>query len=345
MAIGQRDQFLLAIDGGAHQHQDALTIFLQADVEVHAIGPEVDILLARERTSRPLAMFLLPGFAQACDGAGREPAGFSRGANQCLQRLGEVIAGNALEIEPGNQFLDRLALAQVRRQNLGAEPLAPGFRPPTITHPRLLDPNRPHARGDRTLRQIAVAHDLAMASVIHQMLAGGDPLAHFEIDGLREQPLSPIVKNLRQHIATAGRWKWEGVGDRLVHGGVLLARVGRLGVVQQPNVHRLFHAVIHKFWLYPVLNRIDKCLYGSINFLHGIPPTCPPSVRYQVCVDMNTHMQRDDFLKLWTSAWTGGLWAAPWSKALDDLTPQEAAWQPTSLKGEHRHSIWQIVNH
>src|SRR5437870_119190 len=56
-------------------------------------------------------------------------------------------------------------------------------------------------------------------------------------------------------------------------------------------------------------------------------------------------MQRDDLLQHWTSAWTGGLWAAPWSKGLEDLTPQQAAWQPTSIKGEHRHSIWQIVNH
>src|SRR5437762_4983574 len=56
-------------------------------------------------------------------------------------------------------------------------------------------------------------------------------------------------------------------------------------------------------------------------------------------------MQRDDLLQHWTSAWTGGLWAAAWSKALADLSPQQAAWQPTSLKGEHRHSIWQIVNH
>jgi hypothetical protein len=56
-------------------------------------------------------------------------------------------------------------------------------------------------------------------------------------------------------------------------------------------------------------------------------------------------MTREALLQHWNSAWTGGLWAAPWSKVLDDLTPQQAAWQPTSSKSEKKHSIWQIVNH
>jgi uncharacterized damage-inducible protein DinB len=36
-----------------------------------------------------------------------------------------------------------------------------------------------------------------------------------------------------------------------------------------------------------------------------------------------------------------GLWAAPWNKAVEGLTPQQAAWQPA----RGRHSIWQIINH
>jgi hypothetical protein len=45
--------------------------------------------------------------------------------------------------------------------------------------------------------------------------------------------------------------------------------------------------------------------------------------------------------KLWEEAWTEGLWAASWSKSIDGLTAQQAAWSP----GPGRHSIWQIVNH
>jgi len=66
-------------------------------------------------------------------------------------------------------------------------------------------------------------------------------------------------------------------------------------------------------------------------------------------------VQRNDLLKHWNDAWTGGLWYAPWGKALDDLTPQQAAWSPATASASasaggaasqpKRHSVWQIVNH
>jgi uncharacterized damage-inducible protein DinB len=49
----------------------------------------------------------------------------------------------------------------------------------------------------------------------------------------------------------------------------------------------------------------------------------------------------------WSEAWDAGLWAASWSKSLEGLTPEEAAWWPQSAAGVagRRHSIWQIVLH
>jgi uncharacterized damage-inducible protein DinB len=52
-------------------------------------------------------------------------------------------------------------------------------------------------------------------------------------------------------------------------------------------------------------------------------------------------MDRSSLLTWWNDAWTGGLWAVPWSKALDGLSAQQAAWKPAI----GRHSIWQNVNH
>lgn len=52
-------------------------------------------------------------------------------------------------------------------------------------------------------------------------------------------------------------------------------------------------------------------------------------------------MQREDLRKFWNDAWNEGLWAAAWSKSVDGLTAQQAAWKP----GPGRHSIWQIVHH
>jgi hypothetical protein len=45
----------------------------------------------------------------------------------------------------------------------------------------------------------------------------------------------------------------------------------------------------------------------------------------------------------WNDAWGEGLWAASWSKSLEGLTAQQAAWIPPS--NGRTHSIWQHVLH
>lgn len=52
-------------------------------------------------------------------------------------------------------------------------------------------------------------------------------------------------------------------------------------------------------------------------------------------------MNRTDLQRWWDTAWRDGLWAVGWEKALDGLSPQDAAWRPAA----GRHSIWQIVAH
>jgi DinB superfamily len=52
-------------------------------------------------------------------------------------------------------------------------------------------------------------------------------------------------------------------------------------------------------------------------------------------------VDRETLSSLWAEAWESGFWYAPWSKALEDLTPEQATWKQYS----ERHSIWQIVNH
>ena len=53
VAVGDGDQLLLAVGGRPHQDQDALPAPLQADVEVDAVGPDVDVMLARQRPLAP----------------------------------------------------------------------------------------------------------------------------------------------------------------------------------------------------------------------------------------------------------------------------------------------------
>jgi len=52
-------------------------------------------------------------------------------------------------------------------------------------------------------------------------------------------------------------------------------------------------------------------------------------------------MAREMLLELWKNWWDGDIWIAPWSKAIDGLTPQQAGWQPAP----ERHCIWQNVVH
>lgn len=47
------------------------------------------------------------------------------------------------------------------------------------------------------------------------------------------------------------------------------------------------------------------------------------------------------FRRLWGESWDQGIWITPWSKAINGLTPAQAAWSPAP----GRHSIWQNINH
>lgn len=52
-------------------------------------------------------------------------------------------------------------------------------------------------------------------------------------------------------------------------------------------------------------------------------------------------MDRTQLSAWWKEAWETGLWAAAWSRLVEDLSAAQAAWKPAPA----RHSIWQIVEH
>jgi len=52
-------------------------------------------------------------------------------------------------------------------------------------------------------------------------------------------------------------------------------------------------------------------------------------------------VEREPLAKLWEEAWSEGLWAASWAKAVEGLSAEQAAWQPQP----GRHCIWEIVKH
>ena len=67
IALADGDHLLGAVRRGAHQHQDALAIILQANVEVDAVGPHVHVALLGERALAPLLVLFLPDALEARD--------------------------------------------------------------------------------------------------------------------------------------------------------------------------------------------------------------------------------------------------------------------------------------
>jgi hypothetical protein len=83
----------------AHQHQDALAVFLQAEVRVNPIGPDIDVLLALQRTLRPLVVLLLPDLLEPRDGGGGQ--GRVAGPKDRRERIDEVARRGPLRYKNG----------------------------------------------------------------------------------------------------------------------------------------------------------------------------------------------------------------------------------------------------
>src|SRR5262249_18244432 len=155
------------------------------------------------------------------------------------QRLAEVARTDALEVEPGDQLLDTLGLAQVGRQDRRGELLALLGRP-AVVDAGLLHRDRAHAGGDGPLGQVAVADDLAASGGIAAVLVAVDPVGDLGLDGLGEQLLGALAEEVGEDVLGLGQWHDPRFGGSIDHGGVLLCRVGTLVDLRYTRVRRLF---------------------------------------------------------------------------------------------------------
>jgi hypothetical protein len=138
-----------------------------------------------------------------------------------------VAAADAFEVQPGNQLLDGLGLAQVRRQDLGAKFLGP-VGGPAIAHARLPHFDRTDTGRNRPFWQMAIANHLAAALGIDAVPMLLDPLGDLRFDRLRQQLLSARPENINQDVRRSGQWYNTNLLGTVNHGGVLLCRVGTL---------------------------------------------------------------------------------------------------------------------
>ena len=125
VAVGDGDQLLLAVGGRPHQDQDALPALLQADVEVDAVGPDVDVVLARQRPLAPGLVLVLPDGLEPGDGRGRQPRGVGAAKSPVIL--------SPRHAQPPNPPQTRVSAPphpenspSPRRAELGSFPLPPG---------------------------------------------------------------------------------------------------------------------------------------------------------------------------------------------------------------------------
>jgi hypothetical protein len=173
------------------------------NVEVDAVGPDVNVLFAIQRTAVPGLVLLLPDRHQPRDGRGAQPGRLR--TDQSLQGLGEVARADAFEVQPGDQFLHGLGLPQVRRQNRTAEPRhrLPGgidvlavrivSDDPPIQHARLRHRDRADAGDQRAGRVVAVANHELPPALVRQLGVPFDPGGDLSFHRLPQQALRTVA--------------------------------------------------------------------------------------------------------------------------------------------------------
>jgi hypothetical protein len=205
VAVDDGQELLLATGGRAHQDQDALTLLLESDVEVDAVGPDVHDPLVREVSTAPFLEVRLPDLLEPHDR--RRGEARSIRAEQRSQGFREVARGDALEVQPGNQLFDRLRPTQVRRQDRARELDATAILvDAAVVDTRAPDFDVSHARLDRALGAVTVAHDETMAGLITSSRVLRQVALDLRFQGCSEHALSAASKDLRERILRASDW-------------------------------------------------------------------------------------------------------------------------------------------
>ncbi len=121
VSVGQGDEFLAAIGAHADHHQQAELLLLEADLEVDAVDPQVDVIGAREVTLAESLRLVLPLAGEPGDRRGRQSGAR---AEKLLQRRTEVTRREPVQVQQW-QHLGHLrgGLACPRRQDRRGKPL------------------------------------------------------------------------------------------------------------------------------------------------------------------------------------------------------------------------------
>jgi hypothetical protein len=102
-ALGQRDQFLGAVQPHTHQHQNAGVRLPEPDLGVHPVRPHIHVVAVGEVALLERGMVVLPLLRQPGHGSRRQAG---RRAQELLQRGHEAPGRQSVQVEQRQHLAD-----------------------------------------------------------------------------------------------------------------------------------------------------------------------------------------------------------------------------------------------
>ena len=237
----EAEQFLLALRGGADQHQHALRLRLHPRLQVDAIGPDIHVAPRRQVAPLPARVVRFPLAPQPRDRRGRQVRRVL--AQQRSERLLEVAHRDPAQVEDRQQGIQAPGPPRPARQDGRGEADALATLAGAAVA-QLHPPHRDRADPglDQALRSMAVPHN-ALAPVRQpRALHRGQERLGFRLDGLRQQPAGAAPQDGRQRVVDLiGLAEWD--NGAIAHRGVSLLREVLAGS-SPASIRRLSHTAI-----------------------------------------------------------------------------------------------------
>ncbi len=198
VAVAQAYDILVADLVGADDHQQALPVMIEAGLEVDAVGPEIDIAPGREIPPLPPLVIFRPGGLQPGDGGRRQARGVR--TQQSRERLREIARRDALEVEPGQQLLERPGAPEIGRQDRRGEADGAAGHGLAIANPRPAHRDRADPGLHLPLRQITVPDNTPVPRAVDKIRVFGNEGGDLRLDRLGQKAPRTSPQHLRQRV-------------------------------------------------------------------------------------------------------------------------------------------------
>ena len=203
-AVDQAQNIFVAPLIRPDNHQHTLAILVHAGAEVDAVGPEIHIAPCRQIPFGPAFIILPPVGLQPGDGAGGQA--WRIRSQERSQGFREISRGNALEVKPGQQFLDRLCAPQIGRKDRRGE-LQPTTLWRPIPHPGHFHRHRADPGLNLALGQMAVPNQPATTGGIGLIGMGSEKGIQLGLDRLSDQIPRALAQQIRQRVGRKSFWR------------------------------------------------------------------------------------------------------------------------------------------